>query len=304
MNLVFMGTSDFSLGILKYLAKEHNILAVVTREDRPRGRGKKLLSPPVKDFALERGIDCFQYLPTSLELGKYPADALVVAAYGKILPKELLELYPYGAINVHTSLLPKYRGASPIQTALIQGDTLTGVSIMQMSAGMDEGDVYAQVEVPVGKLRYAELEEELMVKALPLISKTLKELENNEAKATKQEEGLASYCSKISKSDSLVDWTQSAQSIEGLVRALWPNPMAYTLRKGQRLLLHRVKALAITASKSPGTVERVSKEGIYVAAGKGQLLIEELQRPGKRAMKAQDYLRGNPISEDEIFGGK
>lgn len=304
MNIVFMGTSNFSLGILEHLSKEHNILAVVTREDQARGRGKKLLAPPVKVFAMKEGIDYYQYLPRAAELSKYPADILVVAAYGKILPKELLELFPLGAINVHTSLLPKYRGASPIQTALIQGEKITGLSIMQMSEEMDEGDVYAQLEVPVGRLRYGELEEELMEKALPLISKTLEELANNTARATKQENSLASYCSKISKSDCLVDWQNSAQSIEGLVRALWPNPMAYTLRKGERLLLHRVRALELDPTKSPGTVEKVSKEGIYVAAGKGQLLIEELQRPGKRALRAEDYLRGNPISKDEIFGGK
>lgn len=303
MNLVFMGTSFFSLGILEDLAKNHTILAVVTRTDQARGRGKKLLPPPVKVFALEQGIDLYQYLPTAEELRKYPADALVVAAFGKILPKDLLELYPYGAINVHTSLLPKYRGASPIQTALIQGEKITGVSIMQMSQGMDEGDIYAQVEVPVENLRYGELEEELMKKSLPLLRKTLDQLESNKAHSQPQQDSLASYCSKIFKSDSLVNWNESAQKIEGLVRALWPNPIAYTLRKGQRLLLHRVRAMDIDASKSPGTVERVTKEGIYVAAGQGQVLIEELQRPGKRALLAEEFLRGNPVTENDIFGG-
>ncbi|HZK10635.1 MAG TPA: methionyl-tRNA formyltransferase [Clostridia bacterium] len=304
MNLVFMGTSEFSLGILEHLAKEHNILAIVTRKDRLRGRGKKLLPPPVKVFAMERGIDYFQYLPKAEELKKYPADALIVAAYGKILPKELLELYAYGAINVHTSLLPKYRGASPIQTALINEEKTTGVSIMKMLEGMDTGPVYAQVEVPVGDLRYGELENKLMEKSLPALSKTLKELEKNTALAKAQKEELATYCGKISKSDCLVDWTDSAFKIEGLVRALWPNPMAYTLRKGERLLLHRVKAFDIDSTKSPGTVEKVTKEGIYVAAGQGLLRIEELQRPGKRALLAEDYLRGNPITENEILGGR
>lgn len=304
MKIVFMGTSNFSLGILKHLAKHHKILAVITQEDQPRGRGKKIMSPPVKDFALEQGWDVFQVLPSSQDLAKYPADILLVAAYGKILPKELLEVYPHGAMNVHTSLLPKYRGASPIQKALLEGDTITGVSLMKMSEGMDEGDIYAQSQVPVGQMRYGELEEALMKAALPLLDKTLKDLEAGKAKAWPQDKAHVSYCSKISKELCCVDWSLSANEIEGLVRALWPNPMAYTLRKGERLLLHRVRALDMASSKMPGTVEKVGKEGIYVATGQGQVLIEELQRPGKRTLPADDYLRGNPVGEDEIFGGR
>ncbi len=302
MKLVFMGTSDFSLGILKALYKNHTVAAVVTQEDRPRGRGKKFKSPEVKLFCDEKNIKCFQYLPSRQELESLEAQALVVAAYGRILPEELLELYKYGAINVHTSLLPSYRGASPIQTALMRGDRVTGVSIMKMVPGMDKGAIYTQREMEIGRLRYGELEEELMDLSIEPLLTTLEDLEAGRAQLTDQDEARASYCRKILKSDSIIDWTKDAWEIEGLVRALWPNPMAYTLRKGERLLLHRVSALELDNKKAPGHVEKVDKKGIYVAAGRGQVLIEELQRPGKRPMKAEDYIRGNPLEVGERLG--
>lgn len=302
MKIVFMGTSDFSLGILQALYQKHQILAVVTQEDRPSGRGKKLKSPPVKDFCEKRAIKCFQYLPSREELIAYEADVMVVAAYGRILPENLLNLYSYGAINVHTSLLPKYRGASPIQTALLWGEERTGISIMKMAPGMDTGEIYLQKELEVGELRYGELEEELMKLAVDPLLETLDNLEKGQASSWEQEEEEASYCSKILKADSQVDWTRGAREIEGLIRALWPNPMAYTLREGERLLLHRVRALDTPASKGPGIVEATDKKGIYVATGQGVLLIEELQRPGRRPLEAQDYLRGNAIEEGERLG--
>lgn len=298
-----MGTSEFSLGILKKLHEKHEILAVVTQEDRPRGRGKKLQSPPVKVYCDEEKIKCFQFLPTKEELAPFDAQAMVVAAFGRILPKELLDLYEYGAINVHTSLLPKYRGASPIQTSLLEGDGFTGVSIMKMSEGMDRGDVYCQVQVETGDLRYGELENRLMEASIAPLLETLERLETGRAQAWAQDESMASYCKKILKKDSLVDWSKTAREIEGQVRALWPNPIAYTFRNKDRLLLHKVKALDLEALFPPGTVEKVDKEGIYVATGQGQILITELQRPGKRPLMVQEYLRGNPLEAGEKLGG-
>lgn len=303
MKLVFMGTSDFSLGILEALYEKHDILAVVTQEDQRRGRGKKLHSPPVKVFADEKGIKTFQYLPSYEELKQFDAEAMVVAAYGRILPEELLSLYEHGAINVHTSLLPKYRGASPIQTALMEGEEKTGVTIMKMAQGMDTGDIYSQVEVATDKLRYGELEERLMEESIQPLFEVLDLLDKGQAQAELQDESQASYCRKIQKSDGLIDWTRSALEIEGQVRALWPNPMAYTSRKGDRLLLHRVEALDKESLGEPGTVEGSGKEGIYVATGQGQLLIKELQRSGRNPLKAQDYLRGNPVDKGERLGG-
>ncbi|NLY72095.1 MAG: methionyl-tRNA formyltransferase [Tissierellia bacterium] len=303
MKLIFMGTSDFSLGILKKLHENHEVLAVVTQEDRPRGRGKKLHSPPVKVFCDEEKIRCFQYLPTVEELELFDAKAMVVAAFGRILPLELLNLYEYGAINVHTSLLPKYRGASPIQTSLMEGDKLTGVSIMKMAEGMDTGGVYSQVEVETGNLRYGELEDKLMEASIKPLLDTLEKLETGRAYAEPQDESLASYCKKILKEDSLIDWSRTSREIEGQVRALWPNPMAYTSRKGDRLLLHRAKALDLKALSPPGIVEKVDKKGIYVATGQGQILITELQRSGKRPLMAEEYLRGNPLEVGEKLGG-
>lgn len=303
MKLVFMGTSNFSLGILKALQKEHEILAVFTQEDQRRGRGKKLQAPPVKEFSLEKKIPCFQDHPKVEELKQFPADILVVAAYGRLLPQEILELYPFGALNVHTSLLPRYRGASPIQAALLHGDEETGVTMMKMNQKMDQGDVYGQATLPTLDLRYGELEEELLKLSIPLLLDTLKDIHDGKAVPQKQEEDKASYCKKIQKKDTQIDWGRSAKEIEGAVRAYWPSPMAFTMRRGERLLLHRVKAVDILETKEPGAVEKVDDQGIYVATGQGMILIEELQRPGKRALNSVDYLRGNPFQNDEKLGG-
>ena len=303
MKMVFMGTSHFSLGILTALYGEHEILAVFTQEDQRRGRGKKLQAPPVKEFALEKQIPCFQEKPSLELLSSFAADVLVVAAYGRLLEEKLLNYYPLGAINVHTSLLPKYRGASPIQTALLHSEKKTGVSIMKMSAGMDEGDVYSQAEVLTEDLRYGELEERLLDVSKPLLLSTLEELKEGRATAVQQDNLEASYCKKILKKDTEIDWTKSALEIEGAVRAYWPSPMAFTQRKGERLLLHRVKALSTPATKAPGAVEKVDEKGIYVATGDGVLQIIELQRPGKKALMSADYLRGNPVELEEELGG-
>lgn len=303
MKIVFMGTSAFSLGVLEGIYEKHDILAVFTQEDRRRGRGKKLHPPEVKVFAMEKEIPVHQVLPSVELLENYDADLLVVAAYGRLLSEEVLDFYPKGAVNVHTSLLPKYRGASPIQTALLHGEKETGVCIMKMTLGMDEGDVYSSARVPTDDLRYGELEERLMEVSVPLLLDTLDKIQEGSIEATPQDEEKASYCKKIQKQDTEIDWNKSAKEIEGAVRAYWPSPMAFTYRKGERLLLHRVHATELPATKSPGTVEKIEKEGMYVASGDHLVLITELQRPGRNALATADYLRGNPTHEDEKLGG-
>lgn len=326
MNIVFMGTPDFAVESLKCLYEAgHNILAVVSQPDKPIGRGMKLLPTPTKNFAIEKGIRVYQ--PEKIknnaefieEIKGLCPDVIVVVAYGKILPQEVLEIPRYGCINVHGSLLPKYRGAAPIQWAIINGEKETGITTMYMSKGMDEGDMLLKevVEI-VADDTYGTLYEKLKKVGGKLIVKTLEELEKGTLKAEKQPEEFT-LAPMIFKENCKIDWSKSACDIRNLVRGVNPAPGAWTtledkiykiwncdvldtsdMEKYSTELIHSLSLEA--ALKKPGTVlVSNSKDGLLVATGEKWIRIREIQAPNAKKMNILDYLRGNSIEVGSLL---
>lgn len=310
MRIVFMGTPDFAEASLKKLIeKEFEIAAVYTQPDRPRGRGMAMSYSPVKELALAYGIPVFQ--PESLrddavyeQLCTLNPDLLVVVAYGRILPERYLSLAPLGAINVHASLLPKYRGSAPVQWAVLNGDRTTGVSTMYLAKEMDTGDIVYQQETEIGeKETSGELFERLSALGASLLVKTLRDIEAGVAPRIPQDQESASYVSMLDKSLSPIDWTRSPREIMKWICGLQPWPVATMQLKGETYRVFAADYTEHSASVAPGTVIHAGKEGIEVACGKGRtILITELQAPGKRRMTASDFLRGHTIDEGVILG--
>lgn len=306
MKIVFMGTPDFALPSLRALVeKGFRVTAVVTRPDKPGGRGKKLRPPPVKNYALQEHLRVLQ--PENLHepgfirlLEEITPDAVVVAAYGRILPAWLLTLPRFGCINVHASLLPAYRGAAPIHRAVISGETKTGVTIMQMDAGLDTGDIIIQEQAPIdaddttGDVhdRLADLGGRLLINALELITAGL-------AKPVRQKDAISSYAHPLSGADEIIDWTRDAKSIKNQVRGLNPWPVARTSLGGKLLKLWRVDVQEPESrtDRKPGQVlEAGPGRGITVQSGRGIVVIRELQLEGKKRMSVEEFLKGHPVS--------
>ena len=306
MNVLFAGTPEFAARCLETLLESrHRVAGVMTQPDRPSGRGLALAPSPVKKLAAARGIQVDQ--PTSLrdaraqaELKRFGADVIVVAAYGLILPQPVLELSRYGAVNIHASLLPRWRGATPIQRALLAGDRDTGISIMQMDAGLDTGPVLMQEKIPIleddttGTLhdRLAELGAKLIVQALDA-------LEAGGVNATPQPAEGVTYAAKLDGREARVDWRESAVSLNRRVRALNPSPGADARVRGLELKIWRCATSA--GRGEPGEILRVDPLGVRVACGEGILVITELQRSGGKRLPAAEFLRGFPLSAGERF---
>lgn len=302
MKVIFMGTPEFSVGTLEALIKAgHEIALVVTQPDKPRGRGKTINFCAVKEAALNydlpiyqpkkiREKECVEYL-RNLE-----ADIIVVVAFGQLLPKEILEMPPFGCVNVHASLLPKYRGAAPIQWAVIEGEKETGVTTMKMDEGLDTGDMIMKTVVPIEKEETAgTLFEKLSIEGAKLCVKTLEALENKTAVFEKQKDEDSTYAKMIDKQMGKIQWTDSAVVIERLIRGLNPWPSAYTSLHGKTLKIWKAKVNE--KEGIPGEVLEVSKESLIVGTGKGALAIEELQLEGKKRMKIDAFLRGVTIEK-------
>ena len=301
MNIVFMGTPDFAGESLKALYNEkYNISAVFTKPDMPVGRKHIMTPPEVKVIANELNIPVFQ--PTTLKDGEalkilqqLNPDLIVVVAYGKILPKEILDLPKYGCINVHASLLPKYRGASPIQWAIVSGEKVTGVSTMYLNEGMDTGDILLTELTEIGENETAEtLWDRLAVLGASLLIKTVKGLEENTITPIKQDETQATYAPIIKKSDGLIDWSKSAFEINCKIRGLHNWPVAFTKLGGKMLKIFSADILE-KSGKAGEVLE--SKNEFIVACGKNALKINELQLEGSKRMKTEDFLRGKKIDE-------
>ena len=314
MKIIFMGTPDFAASALEKIVEAgHEITLVVTQPDKPKGRSGELQVSDVKACALKHGFPVFQperiKLPENVAyLKNYEADIYVVAAFGQILSQEILDIPRFGCVNIHASLLPKYRGAAPIQQAIIDGEKTTGVTIMQMAAGMDTGDILLQREIPIddnetgGGLfdKLSELGAELIVEALPKI-------ERGELTPVPQDEELATKCGKLSKNMGKIDFNKNAVAIRNLVRGLNPWPSAFTRHDGKMLKIwvadalddKQVKEVAgnaeVLKNAVPGTVSFVTKEAIGVATGKGTLVLKEVQLEGKKRMLVKDFLLGNKI---------
>ena len=303
MRIVFMGTPDFAEASLKKLIDEgFPVVGVFTQPDKPRGRGMELSFSPVKELALAHGLPVYQ--PEKMRDGTayeqvkaLSPDILVVVAYGRILPDDILALPRYGAVNVHGSLLPRYRGAAPIQWAVLNGDEVTGVSTMYLASEMDTGDVIYTAETPIGEFETSgELFDRLMDMGADLLARTLRDIERGIAPRTPQDHSQASYVSQLDKSLCPIDWNKSPRAVVKWIYGLQPWPVATMELEGA---VYRVFAAEYTSThtqKQPGQVVSAGKQGIEVACADGQtLMITELQAPGKKRMKAADFLRGHPI---------
>ncbi|MCQ4670966.1 methionyl-tRNA formyltransferase [Lactonifactor longoviformis] len=305
MRIVFMGTPDFAVGTLEALIEAgHDIAGVVTQPDKPKGRGKNLMAPPVKQAAIARGLAVYQPKkvrdPEFIQiLRKLEPQIIVVVAFGQIIPQEILELAPFGCINVHGSLLPKYRGAAPIQWAVIDGEKESGVTIMKMDAGLDTGDMISKEIVPLeDKETGGSLFDKLAKAGARLCVQTLPSIENETAVYEKQpEESPTAYAGMIDKKMGCIQWEEKAKTIEQLIRGLNPWPSAYTYLQGKTLKIWEADVLSEESGKEPGEVVRTDKTGLYIQTGDKVLCVKELQLEGKKRMEAGAFLRGYEIPE-------
>jgi len=295
VKLIFMGTPEFAVPTLaRLILDRHEVSAVFTQPDKPAGRGRPLHSPPIKDLAIEHGIPVHQ--PAKIKsneevratLESLSPDACVVAAYGKILPEWMLAIPRLGCINVHASLLPKYRGAAPINWAIANGEHETGVTIMQMDAGMDTGPVLAKSAIEIGTDETApELSARLASLGAELLSQTLGQIERGEIEAVPQNDAEATYAPMLKRADGQIDWQLNAGALANRVRAFQPWPGAYTDFRGTRLIVWRAREAVATQIAGPGTIVAIEDSGVVIAcAGETSLLIQEVQIEGRRRMTA------------------
>ncbi len=307
MRIVFMGTPDFAAASLQKLIDEKcEVVGVFTQPDKPRNRGMQLSFSPVKQIALDNNIPVFQ--PTKLRDGtatelirSLNPDILVVVAYGRILPDDMLEVAKYGAINVHASLLPKYRGAAPIQWSVLNGDKETGVTTMYLASEMDTGDIIFTEKTPIGEFETSgELFDRLMVMGAELLIKTLTAIENGTASRIQQDNSQASYVTMLDKSISPIDWTKSPREIIKWIYGLNPWPVATMQIGDDTFKVYAAEYTETVTEKAPASIVSAGKKGIEIACGGGRtVLITELQAAGKKRMKAADYLLGHPIVIEE-----
>ena len=309
MRVVFFGTPQFAVPSLERLVHSaHDVVGVVTQPDRPRGRGQKVTDAPVKMTAVQHGLPVFQ--PARLRdpevtetLTRWAPELGVVAAYGKILPESVLNLPRFGMINVHASLLPRYRGAAPVQRAVIDGMPETGVTIMRMVLALDAGGMFAKVTRPIGSDETSDIvERDLAHLGASLLLDVIDDLAAGRAVEESQDDSLSTYASKITKEEGLIDWTLAAADIHNRVRGLYPWPHAFSYLNGERLIVMRSHVAPEPTSADPGTIVDVSSGAISVATGHGgRLAIDEVQPEGRRAMKVRDYLAGHPIQPGTRF---
>lgn len=310
MRIVFMGTPDFAVGSLQALCEsgKHEILAVVTQPNRPKGRGNKLLQTPVKEYALAQGLTVYQpqkvQTPEFVELlHELQPELIVVAAFGQFLSKEILELPKYGCINVHASLLPKYRGAAPIQYAIIKGEKESGVTIMQMDIGMDTGAMLDKVVVPIAEnTTMGELHDALREQGAALLLQVIDKIATGTAVAEPQDDAQATYATLLDRSMEHIDWSKTAQEVHNLIRGFNPAPSTFTkLPNGKSLKIWGSKMTDKSSAAAAGTVIETGKHSFFVACGDGVLEITEVQPESKKRMPAQVFLNGRGVQEGDLL---
>lgn len=313
MKIIFMGTPDFAAGALRALiAAGYDIAAVVTQPDKAKGRSKALMPSPVKVCALEHDIPVLQpkriKAPEAVEeLRTYQADVYIVAAYGQILSQEILDLPKYGCLNIHASLLPKYRGASPIQHVIIDGEERTGITIMQMDAGLDTGDMLYRKETAIGpEDTYETLHDRLMELGGQAITEALPLLEQGKLTPEKQVDSQSCYASLIKKEMGEIDFSKTAAEVDRLIRGMTPWPSAYTGFRGRQLKIWKAvpEAERDVSGHAPGEILKLEKDSVTVAAGRGALKLLELQAEGRKRMSTHDFLLGVKPEPGEILGLK
>ncbi len=304
-----MGTPDFAVESLKALTEYgYDVISVVTQPDKKKGRGHKTAHPPVYEYAYENGIKIFQ--PENLKRENFEdilkdenPQLIVVAAYGKILPEYVLGFPKYGCINVHASLLPKYRGAAPIQRCIIDGEKVSGVTIMRMEKGLDTGDMILSEKVDITEDdNYETLHDKLAEAGKKALINAVLQIENGTAKYTKQDDSKSSYASMIDKETAKIDFSKSALSIFNLARGLYPYPKAQTLYDGRLMKICRCKAYGDKNGGADGEITDVCKKSFFVSCGDGTLEVISIQTEGKREMTVEDYLKGNTIEKGKILG--
>lgn len=307
MNIVFMGTPDFAVPSLKVLIKEYNVTAVLTQPDKPKGRGKKMSCSPVKEEALKHGIPVYQ--PVKLKddaalvqkLRELKPDFMIVVAFGQILTKEVLDIPKYGCINLHASLLPMYRGAAPINWAIINGERISGNTTMLMDVGLDTGDMILKDEVEIqSNMTAGELHDILMIRGADLLVKSIEGIAKGNIAVQKQESETF-YAKMLDKNIANIDWNKASHEIHNLVRGLNPWPIAYTNYKGERMKIYETEALEEKSAKEPGTIIDVSKDGIKVACKEGVLIIKKVQFPNGKPLTIEQYINGHEIDKNIIL---
>jgi methionyl-tRNA formyltransferase len=307
--IVFMGTPEFAVPSLAIIHQaNYEIAGVVTQPDRPKGRGQKLASSPIKEYAVMHNLPVFQpdriKTPEFVEqLRALAPDVIIVVAYGQILSEEILNLPPYGCINVHASLLPKYRGAAPIHWAIMSGETTTGVTIMHMDRGLDTGDMILKAEIPItNEDTMGSLHDKLAQLGAETLLVTLQQLADRTAPREKQKDEQACYAALLKREHEIIHWERSAQEIFNQVRGLNPWPGAYTEHREKNIKIWQAVLDNETVDQPPGTIIRVDKEGFVVATGKGGLRLMEIQPQNNKRMFAADYARGHHIEAGERMG--
>ena len=310
MKIVFMGTPDYAATALEaIITAGYEVTGVVCQPDKPKGRSGALAACPVKECALKYGLPVFQ--PERIkraeaveELKKFPADVFVVAAFGQILSEEILTMPKYGCINIHASLLPKYRGAAPIQWCIVDGEQETGVTIMQMDAGIDTGDILFTRTVPITKEETGgSLFDKLSRAGAELIVEALPKIEAGDFTPQKQDEAQSNYARMLKKEDGEISWRSTAEEIERLVRGMNPWPSAYTFYNGKQLKIWKAEALAeSTNDLQPGTISGIGKVGFDIVCGNGILRVLEAQMEGKKRMSAVDFLNGRVLAVGDRLG--
>ena len=307
--VIFMGTPEFSVPCLEMLDKNCDVIAVITQPDKPRGRGQKLTPSPVKEYAVAHDLPVYQ--PAKIKTDEFTEkleamkpDLMVVVAFGQILSQRILDIPPYGCINVHASLLPRYRGAAPMQWCVINGEKETGVTTMFMDAGLDTGDMLLKETFPMGEdTTLEDVHDGLMAMGAGVLEKTLEQLSDGTLQRTPQT-GESNYAPMLDKETGHIDWTQSAESIHNLVRGLDSWPGAYTFLDGKKYKVWKTRRTGEKTDADAGTILVADKkQGLRVAAGGEVLEITELQAPGKKRMKAADYLNGHGITLPARFEG-
>ena len=302
LKIVFMGTPDFAVPCLKTLNENYEVIAVITQPDRPKGRGQKLTPSPIKEYALEHNLTVLQpekikTSETEEQLKKLAPDLIVVVAFGQILSKAILDIPQLGCINVHASLLPKYRGAAPIHWSIINGETKTGITTMYMDVGLDTGDMILKEEVSISaKMNTGELHDTLMNIGAKTLLQTIKQIAEGSVVRNKQNDAKASYAPLLTKELERINWLLPAQEIYNLVRGLNPWPVAFSIFKVKKLKIWQTKVIDNVTIGEIGTVLSLTETGFTVQTGKGILEILELQPESKRKMTAKDFVCGNQIS--------
>lgn len=307
LKTIFMGTPDFAVPCLEVLQAKTDVLAVITQPDRPKGRGHNLQSSPVKQKALEYNLPVLQPEKIKTEeftakLEKLQPDLIVVVAFGQILSQRILDIPPLGCVNVHASLLPRYRGAAPIHWSIINGEKETGVTTMLMDAGLDTGDMLLKDKVAITEeMTTEELHDKLMAMGGKLLAETVDGLANGTITPEKQDDTISNYAGMLNKETGHIDWSKSAVEIHNLIRGLNSWPVAWSMKDGKNYKFWRTKVENSNSDKTPGTVVELRKNSFCIATGEGMLEVLEIQPPSKKRMSAGDLLRGHGVAVGDIF---